>query len=110
MGQTAENFREVGNWVENNGEIIQVKPYHFEVFMNPESQPANAIPLTEEILLKCGTSLGLGWYDFKPFEYNFTSGELWVFGSDVAITHIKHLHELQNLYYSLCDEELNIEL
>lgn len=75
------------------------------------------IPLTEEILLKCGVDEGVrviikckskkivfgwstkivatgvrnGWYSRK---YN----------------HIKHLHQLQNLYMCLCGKELDVKL
>jgi hypothetical protein len=65
------------------------------------------IPLTEEILLKCGFKeledayiyhiedfMNVIWFkDTKRFNYN-----------------IKHLHDLQNLIYALTKTELKIEL
>ena len=101
----------IGNWVEHNGEIIQVKPYHFEVFMNPESQPANAIPLTEELLTeKCGFKRNHygGLYLYGKFDFDLTK-EGYFLVDDVGV-HCKHLHQLQNLYFSLTGQELPVNL
>lgn len=68
------------------------------------------IELTEEVLLKCG---------FVPCSiiennFNIKGMCIWkcndMFLCDKNGVHIKHLHQLQNLYYALCNEELNVQL
>ena len=109
------NELRIGSWVKHNGETIQVKPYHFEVFMNSESKPANAIPLTEEILLKCGYVKNGGWYDSVELKLDIFKDYKFFYIEDVE-DHteirkpIKHLHQLQNLYFALTGTELKIEL
>lgn len=80
------------------------------------------IPLTEEILLKCG------FENIYKSEYRnkFDHNKLLYIGYDFSlcedksmegfryygkyISHIKYLHQLQNLYWCLCGEELEINL
>lgn len=71
------------------------------------------IPLTPELLEKCGFELLVGDYDFDTYSKNGI--EVWehdegychsyAFGGDVD-----HLHQLQNLYFVLTGEELEIKL
>lgn len=71
------------------------------------------IPLTEEILLKCGFEC----FEFdngQPNQYRFKNrlivirnGNFVDYGSDVIIN---SLHQLQNLYFALTGEELTINL
>ena len=79
------------------------------------------IELTEEMLLKCGFGKSdeheMGYNDNPHFgfyyDYHFKKFRLEV---DDYISYayvdlnIKYLHQLQNLYYSLTNRELNIEL
>lgn len=80
------------------------------------------IPLTEEILLKCGASIVLGTYNYYislweikseiHFEL-FRDGYVCVIYSStgsVVPNDIEYLHQLQNLFYSLVGEELQINL
>ena len=79
----------------------------------------SGIPLTLEILEKCGwgksdeheigTNMlnenndGLYFdYHFKRFRMDFGDN------SDIRMPHIQYLHQLQNLYYSLTGDELEI--
>lgn len=79
----------------------------------------SAIPLTEEIMVKCCTSREL-FHDgvviyhmglFKGFSQN---GRVWVstglgpFANNLG--HIKHLHQLQNLIFAIEGRELEIKL
>jgi hypothetical protein len=77
------------------------------------------IPLTEEILLKCGFKNGVmlmidetenviyfDKYDKAFYTYSGL-GEPYSYGFK---SNIKHLHQLQNLYFALTNQELNIEL
>lgn len=82
------------------------------------------IPLTEEILLKCGFEITeiLGSYHIGGFTFHsqrpcndsvkFTLvTEIYFCGRMVLVVNgVKHLHQLQNLYFALTNEELNIEL
>lgn len=70
------------------------------------------IPLTEEILLKCGfkkhiTSDIYPTYAFKFMNVN--NGVLYVLKIGF-LNHIKHIHQLQNLYFALTGEELGVNL
>ncbi len=76
------------------------------------------IPLTEEILLKCGFDFGIKLQDFVKGKYQFVEITNTIDGyfSEEGIiyygliTKIKHLHQLQNLYFALTGEELEINL
>jgi hypothetical protein len=75
------------------------------------------IPLTEEILLKCGfeKTNRIDFGELKECYANFSFALMirhnsfftdWFGGS----TEIKYLHQLQNIYYFLHNEELTVEL
>lgn len=77
------------------------------------------IPLTEDILLKCGFvrkkfgidpyNLQDGWLKFSFGLTIWEDGRLfyeWMGGN----IEVKHLHQLQNLYYSLTGKELKVEI
>ena len=80
------------------------------------------IPLTEDILLKCGfEKAGYGRYhslEFKGFRKGLYDVFLLENGSitfmdnvfEKLITSVKHVHQLQNLYFALCGEELEVNL
>ena len=72
------------------------------------------IPLTEEVLLKCGFErhIKLGGYDGYLLNGWFITTDLcfMVLGSSVILSKLKYLHQLQNLYFALTGEELEIEL
>ena len=76
------------------------------------------IPLTEEILLKCG-------FEFDIFYQKLTNGTMCIYWCDkicllswckshrddiLRHEYPKYLHQLQNLYFALTNEELQIEL
>lgn len=73
----------------------------------------NPIPLTEEILLKCGNwdiTDGLICYDLV-YDDVLDSWLFYVYsveGRKINCALIKHLHQLQNLYFALTGEELKI--
>lgn len=75
---------------------------------NPDDEDYRPIPLTEEWLVRLG-------FESNPYQdryenkvihvqCNKTKGytELWI----ERMPHIKHVHQLQNLFYCLCGEEL----
>jgi len=102
--------------IQNDG--INEKFVHDEDYL--ESDPSRdivlyehlaGIPLTEEILLKCGLHpkvnyiKGLQICDGKAF---FSDNEFGHKQEDEI--ECKYLHQLQNLYFALTGEELNVEL
>jgi len=75
------------------------------------------IPLTEEILLKCGFVI----VDFNGIEASLENSRYsvksvkdydgWFFcDGDSVLTNFKYLHQLQNLYFALTQTELTINL
>lgn len=73
------------------------------------------IPLTEEILLRCGAKLHGIEYIIKasalPIKIRISYGIAYCeFGNVYLGGRIKFLHELQNLYHALTGQELKIEL
>lgn len=113
----------IGNWVELNGAFGKVQSVdefnQIKVFGYYPITPVKPIPLSEEILFKCGFSKGSVWnvgkYLCKEINYGF-----WItykkekiildFISAASITEIEYLHQLQNLYFALTGKELEIEL
>lgn len=96
-----ENNPNPTDWVYRKIDCIQ------DLFDHDDFEP---IPLTEEILLKCGNvtpcvSKYLYHVGFFMGEFNGTT----LYFKDLHLT-IKYLHELQNLRYVLTGKELNIEL
>lgn len=82
------------------------------------------IPLTPELLIKCGfckiseetmshPAIYHKTYIRIIVENNFDiqeRGSEWFWIEGNTIVELKHLHQLQNLYYSLTNEEIKIEL
>jgi hypothetical protein len=75
------------------------------------------IELTEEILLKCGFVKQMEWtycIDLKGnLKLVYYIGEKgWSIGNKnySDFSNLKHLHQLQNLYFCLCGKELEINL
>ena len=68
------------------------------------------IQLTEDILLKCGFSKANGYkqggYEITTYEDGYILDN----GYQIMGKTFFYLHQLQNLYFALTNEELNIEL
>ena len=76
-----------------------------------EHESFSPIPLTEEWLLKFGFEVYK--FDHKKNQYRFKD-RLIVIRDDLFCDYgtgviIKHVHQLQNLYFCLCGEELTIK-
>lgn len=112
----AANELRIGNWV-NYLDINGLNPAQIEIddFINLKEDgeknfPFSPIPLTPEILEKCGAIVyefdnGLGnQYRIKDRLFVIRDGDIVDYGSSVII---KHLHQLQNLYWCLTGTELN---
>ena len=103
----------VDNGLEDYAMFIRTDSGHLHRTDGTKSTP---IPLTEEWLIKAG----FVGNEFKVFRLN--DFKIGLNGDDIvhqqytciykqAISvKVKHLHQLQNLYYCLCGEELKIEI
>lgn len=77
---------------------------------NSEADNYSPIPLTPEILEKCGLLEGNKFRSIEYFNIRDENGYSLYFDDSYLCVDIKYLHQLQNLYYSLCGEELEINL
>lgn len=77
------------------------------------------IPLTEEILLKCGFKKSKeGYWDNGVIEVGYTTSDEYfqyeyltgVGTSMTEMVNVKYLHQLQNLYFCLTGKELEVNL
>jgi hypothetical protein len=94
---------------------IQVDGYMIEKMWLNKSNEYEPIPLTAENIGKCGfESYGDNKEYFKHdnltgLEFLDQSTDFKVFDTgSVVLTHLKYLHQLQNLYFALTGEELKI--
>ncbi len=118
----------VGNWVRNYSSdkswfIDDIVTGHWDPFSELYSR-AEGIPLTPEILEKCGFEknrsdeyvysmqpdfhLSISFYKTGIFpmlikDSEFSNGE----AQAIGLQKINYLHQLQNLYFALTGEELN---
>ena len=119
------------NWVYGSirpNEPVQIKSIDTTICKAGEYledyKSINPIPLTEDILLKCGFVFITDWSIKRNegFLYLLDLGYLMlgtgVMGGYVTLfnneglscgIYVKYLHQLQNLYYSLTGEELKID-
>ena len=103
----------LGNYYDHNGEYKQVTPNTILEVWEAERSWCKPIPLTEDILLKCGFELDEYLY-LKISEYlsiiwiGYLSLE--VNGNIISIGDSPFLHQLQNLYFALTNTELTIKL
>lgn len=114
----------IGNWVQDwagsvfkqvcdiSTDLVECEWNNGGFYVEP-----HPIPLTSDILEKCGLKK---WNEDEP-DY-FIQGKLWfklewsgdcyswAHEYNTIVSEIRHLHQLQNLYFSLTGEELSIEL
>jgi len=106
----AEELR-IGNYIIVNDKIQLV--CELPLPSNCTAVNTKPIPLTEEMLLnncgliKSGVSIWLGCYEIV---YSKGFGCWHIILSNGIITKINYLHQLQNFYYGIKQEELPINL
>lgn len=123
------NELRIGNWVlldwENVYEKVTLNTLCFISLSEKigEKHPFKQIPLTEEILLKCGFDFSetdkSSVYKLGVFRTNFVKDgkfkgkKYLIIYNNISFEnfgHIQYLHQLQNLYYALTNQELGVEL
>ncbi|MDM1299938.1 hypothetical protein HXZ94_15690 [Empedobacter falsenii] len=110
-----DNELRIGNLVIYGGSVVKMNLREFTHFLrSPETY--TPITLTEEILLKCGFEKREdGDYNlFKNSEVDIvicSDFNSWKCdGINFSVNYIKHLHQLQNLYFALTGEDLEINI
>jgi hypothetical protein len=123
MNMIRVNELRVGNKLNRGGVMVTIDGRSiFDIWSG--SDEYRPIPLTPEVLIKCGAEADdasrMWWeIDLKQnigqIHINPSMGIIWLRhhrkpGFSMNPTSIEYLHELQNLYYALTKEELNIDL
>ena len=124
---TAQELR-IGNYVNNMGVMIKFDEADWEcivskAFSQNPMERYTPIPLTEEWLLKfgfkynklqfCSNTIICHQYKIKGIclsidERKVNKHEYSFFGNNFIRT-VKHVHQLQNLYFALTGEELKLK-
>jgi len=95
----------IGNWVDLGGGRNHYQANDPELWSGLNINP---IPLTEEWLVKFGfenNSMNLDEEGFLHLDISFIGG-VNVYINDMEYPHINHVHQLQNLYFALTQEEI----
>lgn len=104
-----ENELRVGNYLYDGvGGIIKVEVDDLYDNVRKYYEP---IPIMEEILLKCGfeKSYTKGVFRLGDWTIDLYS-KTWKFKREWIDINFKYLHQLQNLYFALTNQELEIKL
>jgi hypothetical protein len=112
---------DTGKWHERIIEVTYRDIHNLLHGHNMVKEAYNPIPLTEEILLKCGFD-----YDEEEKDYCITNNLGHKYGVHISnkncalilysitdwqiASNFKYLHQLQNLYFALTGEELEVNL
>lgn len=109
-GMIQANELRIGNLVKNKyGDIGQVDIVWLRLVT--EGEIFEPIPLTEEILLKCGFEKKVNYVKGMTIQDGIAFFDDNEFGHDKEDEiECKYLHQLQNLYFALTGQELTIEL
>jgi hypothetical protein len=115
------NELRIGNYYNQNGAISQVTPNTIEEVWEAQRTWCKPIPLTEEWLLRFGFKLVSSYNKEKmvfllqfglskdSFTFESNCGELMYFRYNGNYVNIKYVHQLQNIYFALKNEELTIK-
>lgn len=99
----------IGNWYNCDGDHFQIKASDIQCLLDDSYQP---IPLTPDILLKCGFKNNGFTFRLQGLSIKFPGtlhkkGRTYFSGWCIIEKSPEYLHQLQNLYYSLTGEEVN---
>ena len=114
----------IGNWVMYDNKIFEVDTISMEFpTLNTiefgigvvKWDKLNPIPLTEELLIKCGFKKINHIHGYSFWAMGIKGGrpkidiyENYTLYMGYMVNHIKYLHQLQNLIFALSGEELEI--
>lgn len=92
--------------------IVSIKGNTSKFYVEGENPCLTPIPLTEEVLLRCGFEAHKSnhfWFRKDALCVSITGVVELIYWNKMPFKldiEIKHLHQLQNFYYSICSEEL----
>ena len=114
----------IGNFIEKNGDICTLASVNTDKTIRIYNEDKtdtwgcfalrifNPIEITEDWLCKLGFNKTGGTYEFIDglVELVFHKGEVYevIEGQWKSFKHIKHIHQLQNLYFALTGSELTV--
>ena len=97
----------IGNFYDNNGVFKKASPSTIEEVWDAPRSWCKAIPLTEEWLLKFGFEITDNFQTKDRFQTHKQDGIIW-FEYGYIVVELNYVHQLQNLYFGLTNEELTI--
>jgi len=106
------NELRIGNYILNDGVVVKADGRTIFDIWSGTSKKYEPIPLTEELLIKFGFEYDPDYVVYELGDFHFecdkTRGitELYINGFE----HIKHVHQLQNLYFIGYGKELAITI
>jgi hypothetical protein len=112
------NELRIGNWYQDNGELKQVNPNTIQDVWACERTWCQPIPITEEWLLKFGFVDNIDSYYKRHtesetnFDWDIETGLYIIDDNGLVlkdISHIEYVHQLQNLFFALTGEELEVK-
>lgn len=107
------NELKLGNWVHFLGALTEIDEEFLYLLYDKksdlESSDLDPIELTEEILFKCGFVINNGIFEKEGIRLH-PIRNLYFRGNFPIKSDIKHLHQLQNLYFALTNKELEYEV
>ena len=98
----------IGNYIDytTEREIVTMQTtYEYIRLIHNGNKNFKPIPLTEEWLLKFGFEYVNHTFRHHKFCINLHENELYVL-TETHRVYIQHVHQLQNLYFALTNEEL----
>jgi len=94
----------IGNLILNHDNIDVVSIWHLQVLSSDQDNFFTPIPISEEILFKCGFKKDVGLFMIIKINDGY---RFWT-GRETVGTDIYYLHQLQNLYYFMSGgQEIN---
>jgi hypothetical protein len=103
-----ENELRVGVYIYYCEEVFEVDAECIKMHMGDDLDDAyRPIPLTEEWLLKFGFEITDNFQTKDRFQTHKQDGIIW-FEYGYIVVELNYVHQLQNLYFGLTNEELTI--